>query len=102
MKAYCRTVAAVLLLAACAAPVSWRHGSLPEDQWKRDEADCNRQAVQKVDEEAARRGTVPGDPGLGRGAAYENAMARLEAARRVRSLVADCMTARGYAKAVRN
>jgi hypothetical protein len=99
MRARCRIVAVLLLVAACAAPVRWRHASLPEDQWRRDEAACNRQAAQKVDEEAARRGTVPDDPSRGRGAAYENAMARVEAARRVRALVAECMARRGYEKA---
>ena len=102
MRARCRTVATLLLLTACAAPLGWRHAGLPEDRWRPDEAACNRQAAQKVDEEAARRGTVPGDSALGRGAAYESAMARLEAARRVRTLVADCMAARGYEKATRD
>ena len=55
-----------------------------------------------MDEEAARLGTVPGDSALGRGAAYEAAMARLDAARRIRALVADCMTQRGYEKATRD
>jgi hypothetical protein len=102
MTARCRILATVLLVAACAAPVGWRHASLPEDQWRRDEAACDRQATRKVDGEAARRGAVPRESALGRGAAFESVMARLEAARRVRSLVAECMAARGYAKATRD
>jgi len=97
MSAHYRIVAAVLLVAACAAPVRWRHASLPEDQWRRDETACNRRAEQKVDTETARRDTVAGNPALGSGATYENAMARVEAAKRVRALVADCMSAGGYA-----
>ena len=97
MKASYRIIGAVLVVAACAAPVRWRHASLPEDQWRRDETTCNRRAEQKVDTETARRGTVAGNPALGSGAAYENAMARVEAAKRVRALVADCMSAGGYA-----
>ena len=99
MKASYRIIAAVLVVAACAAPVRWRHASLPEDQWRRDEAACNRRAAQKVDSEVARRGAVADNPALGHGAAYDNAMARVEAAQRVRALVADCMTAGGYEKA---
>ena len=92
-----RIIAVVLLVAACAAPVRWRHASLPEDQWRRDESACNRRAMQKVDTEAARRGTLTDIPALGHGAAYEDAMAHFEAAKRVRALVADCMMAGGYA-----
>ncbi|HJO96438.1 MAG: hypothetical protein QGF38_10710 [Rhodospirillales bacterium] len=96
MKASTRIIAAVLLLAACAAPVRWHHASLPEDQWRRDEAACNRRAMQKVDRETALSDTVAGNRGSGQGAAYENAMARVAAAKRVRALVAACMTAGGY------
>jgi len=102
MRLSYRIIAAVLLVAACAAPARWRHASLPEDQWRRDETACNRRAEQKVDTEMARRGAVAGNPALGQGATYENAMARVEAAKRVRALVADCMSAGGYEKAAPN
>ena len=92
-------VAVVLLAAACAAPAHWQHSGLPDDQWRRDEATCKRQAARKVEEEAARRDTLAGDSALGRGAAYDSTMARVEAARRQRTLVSRCMTARGYRKA---
>ena len=102
MRASYRIIAAVLVVAACAAPVRWRHASLPEDQWRRDETACNSRVVRKVDTEAARSDTVAGNRALGHGAAYENAMARVAAAKRVRALVADCMTAGGYEKASPN
>jgi hypothetical protein len=96
MKASMRIIAAALVVTACAAPVRWRHASLPQDQWRRDETACNRRAMQKVDSETALSDTVAGDRGLGQSAAYENAMARVAAAKRVRALVAACMTAGGY------
>jgi hypothetical protein len=102
MGASYRIIAAALVVAACAAPVRWRHASLPEDQWRRDEATCNRLARQKVDEETAQRDTVAGHRASGHGDAYESAMARVAAAKRVRTLAAQCMTAAGYERLERD
>ncbi len=102
MRASYRIIAVALVVAACAAPVRWRHASLAQDQWRRDEAACNRRATQKVDSETAQGDTVAGNAALGHGAAYENAMARVAAAKRVHALVAACMTAGGYEKSVKD
>ena len=88
-------VAAGLLVQACAA-APWQHPGLPEDRWRQDEAACKRWAAAEVEKEVARDRAAGGDPTMRRDDAFGANMARLQAAKRQRAFVAQCMRARGY------
>lgn len=101
MKRGCGIAAVALLVASCATH-EWSNPNVPDTQWRRDEADCDRRAAAKVEEEAARQERFGGGGEDrvrdDRGTARETMMARFEIKKRQARLMENCMKAKGYGK----
>jgi hypothetical protein len=90
------------MVAASCATYEWRNPNVPEQLWRRDEADCVGRAAAKVEEEAAREERYGGGGATARddrGTAREIMMVRFEMKKRQARLVENCMRAKGYGKA---
>lgn len=93
--------AAAALVAASCATHEWSNPNVPENLWRRDEADCVGRATAKVEEEAAREERYGGGGATARddhGTAWEIMMVRFEMKKRQARLVENCMRAKGYGK----
>ncbi len=87
---------AVVLAAACAAPIRWENPGLPRDRWPVDKSVCRAQAAAEADRGYIRdRGYRPQDDDS-RADPLRARMARFDAVKKRDTLFARCMRARGY------
>ena len=88
-------VAALALLAGCAAGPGWENPNLPRDHWSSDIASCQRRAANQVEKEELQSNSF-GNSALTKGDEFAAQMDKVQRLSRQKDLFESCMSDHGY------